>query len=70
MVDWFWGMFVVVVGEGESVGTFGWSGGLGTSWACDPGVGSAGILLAQRAMTSPEPPAWMTRFWDGVHDAA
>ncbi len=68
---WGFGLSVrTVAGEGESVGTFGWSGGLGTSWAGDPVVGSAGILLTQRAMTSPEPSAWMTRFWGGVHAAA
>lgn len=68
---WGFGMAIrTVAGDGESAGSFGWSGGLGTYWACDPVKGTAGILLTQRAMTSPNPEEWVTRFWAGTHAAA
>ncbi|GAB3238316.1 serine hydrolase domain-containing protein [Kineosporia babensis] len=67
---WGFGLAVrTVAGDGESAGAYAWSGGLGTSWGCDPVVGSAGILLTQRAMTSPAPEALTAQFWDGVHAA-
>ncbi|MCE0539597.1 beta-lactamase family protein [Kineosporia rhizophila] len=63
---WGYGLSVrTVAGDGEPAGSFGWSGGLGTYWAATPG-GSAGILLTQRAMTSPEPEPLVTQFWSGV----
>jgi CubicO group peptidase (beta-lactamase class C family) len=40
-----------------SIGTFGWSGGLGTTWWTDPREEMVGVLLTQRAWTSPVPPA-------------
>ncbi len=39
-----------------SVGTFGWDGGLGTSWAADPKEGLTTILMTQRAWSSPSQP--------------
>ncbi len=48
---------------------FGWNGGTGTVWNSDPERGLTGILLTQRAMTSPEPPAVFVEFWDAVYRA-
>jgi CubicO group peptidase (beta-lactamase class C family) len=39
-----------------SVGTFGWDGGYGTSWYCDPREGMVSILMTQAMWTSPAPP--------------
>ena len=44
-------------------GRFGWDGGLGTSWYADPQAEMLGILLTQRAWTSPSPPQVQTDFW-------
>ena len=38
-----------------SVGTFGWDGGLGTSWYCDPREHMVSILMTQAMWTSPAP---------------
>ncbi|MGC2659071.1 MAG: serine hydrolase domain-containing protein [Bryobacteraceae bacterium] len=55
-----WGFGVSVVTQRDdvasSVGQFGWNGGLGTSWFADPNEGLTGLLLTQRAWTSPVPP--------------
>ncbi len=67
---WGFGLAVrTVAGDGESAGSYGWTGGLGTVWACDPVLGTAGILLSQRAMMSPEPESVTTSFWAGLHAA-
>lgn len=49
--------------ELASVGAYGWDGGLGTSWRNDPAEGLVGILLTQRAWTSPTPPDICRDFW-------
>jgi CubicO group peptidase (beta-lactamase class C family) len=48
---------------------FGWNGGTGTTWFSDPVRGLTTILLTQRAMTSPEPPALFADFWVGAYGA-
>jgi CubicO group peptidase (beta-lactamase class C family) len=48
---------------------FGWDGGTGTVWRSDPVRGITGILLTQRAMTSPEPPPLCSVFWDAAYAA-
>ena len=55
---WGFGMSIVTrrADLAGSIGTFGWSGGLGTSWFTDPGEDMVGVLLTQRAWTSPVPP--------------
>ncbi|MDB4951514.1 MAG: hypothetical protein JWM27_4163 [Gemmatimonadetes bacterium] len=40
-------------GVADSVGSFGWTGGLGTLWFSDPREELVGILLTQRGFTSP-----------------
>jgi CubicO group peptidase (beta-lactamase class C family) len=50
-------------------GRFGWDGGYGTSWYSDPREGLTGILLTQRMMDSPRPPAVFTDFWTAAYQA-
>jgi CubicO group peptidase (beta-lactamase class C family) len=68
-----WGFGVSVVtrrtGLAEPVGQYGWSGGLGTSWFSDPGEDMVGILLTQRAWTSPIPPDVCLDFWTLAYQA-
>ena len=68
-----WGFGVsVVTRRGDiagSVGRFGWDGGLGTSWYCDPREDLVGILLTQRAWTSPNPPDVCRDFWTLAYQA-
>lgn len=66
-----WGLMMAVpVADGSTgvPGGYGWEGGTGTSWRTDPTVGLTGILLTQRAFTSPEPPAIVTDFWATVYE--
>lgn len=62
---WGFGMAVVTRTDdlGRSPGAFGWDGGLGTSWYCDPARQLIGVLLTQRAWTSPNPPDVCRDFW-------
>jgi CubicO group peptidase (beta-lactamase class C family) len=48
---------------------YGWEGGSGTAWRNDPVSGLTGILLTQRMMTSPEPPAVARDFWSAAYAA-
>ena len=55
-----WGFGVAIATRRDnpagSVGAFGWSGGLGTTWQADPREDLTVILLTQSAWTSPKPP--------------
>ena len=55
-----WGFGVATVTRRDdvagTVGSYGWDGGLGTSWLADPGEQMSTILLTQCAWTSPSPP--------------
>jgi CubicO group peptidase (beta-lactamase class C family) len=57
-----WGFGVAVVTRREDaatatpVGSYGWDGGLGTSWRSDPREDMVTILLTQASWTSPVPP--------------
>jgi CubicO group peptidase (beta-lactamase class C family) len=65
-----WGLMMSVPAADGSTGVpagYGWEGGSGTTWRNDPSAGLTGILLTQRAMTSPEPPAVMTDFWAAAY---
>jgi len=68
-----WGFGVSVVTRREdlagSVGRFGWDGGLGTSWYSDPREDMVGILMTQRAWTSPNPPDVRSDFWTWAYQA-
>lgn len=55
---WGFGMAVVTDRTGyPNVGSFGWDGGLGTSFLADPKEDLIGILLTQKMWTNPVPPA-------------
>jgi CubicO group peptidase (beta-lactamase class C family) len=62
-----WGFGVSVVTRRDavpgSIGTFGWDGGLGTSWFTDPAEELVVVLMTQCAWPSPSPPAVMRDFW-------
>ena len=58
-----------ITGEPPVPWGYGWDGGTGTTWRSDPVRGLTGIMLTQRAMTSPEPPALFTEFWDAAYAA-
>jgi CubicO group peptidase (beta-lactamase class C family) len=67
-----WGLMMSVpAGDGSTgvPGGFGWDGGTGTTWRTDPAVDLTGILLTQRAVSSPEPPELMTGFWNAAYAA-
>ncbi|HKO07928.1 MAG TPA: serine hydrolase, partial [Alphaproteobacteria bacterium] len=68
-----WGFGLAVVMRREevagAVGKFGWDGGLGTSWAADPSEDLVGILMTQRAWTSPRPPNVCLDFWTSAYQA-
>ena len=61
---WGFGMSVVTRKGNfpESVGTYGWDGGFGTSWKVDPKEKLIGILLTQKSFTSPRPSAGLRGF--------
>jgi CubicO group peptidase (beta-lactamase class C family) len=68
-----WGLGILVPAatpEGRSaplpVG-IGWDGGSGCTWRSNLGTGVTGILLTQRAMDSPEPPAVFQDFWAALN---
>jgi CubicO group peptidase (beta-lactamase class C family) len=68
-----WGFCLSVVTRrrelSESVGRFGWDGGLGTSGYVDPREDLVGILMTQRSWTSPAPPPVCRDFWTSAYQA-
>jgi CubicO group peptidase (beta-lactamase class C family) len=68
---WGFGMSVVTrhISPAEPVGKFGWDGGLGTSWYCDPQEEMVTILLTQSSWTSPAPPNVCLDFWTLAYQA-
>ena len=69
-----WGLGMEVPAPGAEASPlpcgYGWDGGSGTAWRTNAHHGVTGILLTQRAMTSPEPPRVFADFWAGVNAAA
>jgi CubicO group peptidase (beta-lactamase class C family) len=51
-------------------GRFGWDGGYGTTWYSDRAAQLTGILLTQRVMDSPTPPAVFSDFWTTLSEIA
>ena len=45
-----------------AAGSYGWDGGLGSTWVNDPAEGMATILLTNRAYSSPAQPPVVTDF--------
>src|SRR6266536_4090747 len=66
-----WGFGLSVVTRRDdmagAVGTFGWDGGLGTSWYSDPREDMVIILMTQRMWASPSPPN--VYFWTLAYQA-
>lgn len=66
-----WGFGVSIVTAPDALadvpGRYGWDGGLGTSWYADPNLNLTGILMTQRAWTSPNPPDVQVDFWASVY---
>jgi CubicO group peptidase (beta-lactamase class C family) len=66
-----WGFCTHVVTQrdelGFSAGSYGWNGGLGTSWYVDPTKQLAGILLTNRSFESPASPLLFKEFWRSVN---
>jgi CubicO group peptidase (beta-lactamase class C family) len=66
-----WGLGVGVTvrrtGLANPVGSYGWSGGLGSSWANDPTTGLMGVILTSDRFAGPSaPPAVIQDFWTGA----
>lgn len=57
-------------GSPRSVGTYGWDGGLGSSWANDPALGLIGILLSDHMWSSPTTPPVFDAFWAEAYATA
>jgi CubicO group peptidase (beta-lactamase class C family) len=70
-MGWGFGMSVVTRRTQlyDSVGTYGWSGGLGTTWINDPAENLTLILMTQRAWSSPLPPAICRDFLTTAYQA-
>jgi CubicO group peptidase (beta-lactamase class C family) len=68
---WGFGMSVVTrrLSPSEPVGQYGWDGGLGTTWANDPGEGLIGVQLTQVEWTSPVRPRVCRDFWTSAYAA-
>jgi CubicO group peptidase (beta-lactamase class C family) len=67
-----WGLgMAVVTGTDDSAapGSYGWDGGLGTTWRTDPRTDTVTILLTQRAWAAPEPPPVCRAFWRAARTA-
>ncbi|HZU75982.1 MAG TPA: serine hydrolase domain-containing protein, partial [Dehalococcoidia bacterium] len=68
-----WGFGVSIVNRREDVafapGSYGWDGGLGTSWRSDPAEQMITLLLTQQAWTSPGPPGVCRDFWTLAYQA-
>ncbi len=47
---------------GRSADSYGWDGGLGSSWWTDPGAGTSAVLLTNQMWSSPEPPGLFRDF--------
>lgn len=52
-----------------SVGTFGWDGGFGSTWYCDPHENMVSILMTQAMWTSPSPPDVCLDFRTSIYQA-
>jgi len=70
---WGFGVGVQVRRTGlPSVGSYGWDGGLGSSWLNDPSAELAGVILTNQMWSSPQRPTVCEDFWTcayaAIHD--
>jgi CubicO group peptidase (beta-lactamase class C family) len=70
-LGWGFGLGVQVVrtGPARSVGSYGWDGGMGSSWANDPAEDLIGVILTDQAWASPTPPPLFQDFWTCAYAA-
>jgi CubicO group peptidase (beta-lactamase class C family) len=69
---WGFGVGVQVrrTGLGPTVGSYGWAGGLGSSWGNDPNMNLVGVVLTTDMFASAfPPPAVIQDFWTCVYAA-
>jgi CubicO group peptidase (beta-lactamase class C family) len=68
-----WGFGVAIVTRREDVsapvGSYGWDGGLGTSWRSDPSEDMVTILLTQASWSSPVAPHIVRDFRTAAYQA-
>ncbi len=68
-----WGFGMSIVTRRDSlagnIGSYGWDGGLGTSWLSDPQEDMVILLMTQAAWTSPYPPNVCLDFWTLAYQA-
>ncbi|HTQ04258.1 MAG TPA: serine hydrolase domain-containing protein [Polyangiaceae bacterium] len=70
---WGFGMAVVTAERdelGRSAGTYGWDGGLGSTWYNDPATRTTGVLFTQCAWSNPSPPPAFRDFWRALTASA
>jgi len=63
------GVLLTRTGTTHAAGSYGWEGGLGSSWANDPVEDVTGILLTTRTWSSPQPAAVTRDFWTATYAA-
>lgn len=70
-VGWGLGLGVITADspDGRHAGTYGWEGGLGTSWWNDPVSRTTAILLTNQMWASPSPPDVVPAFWRAAFGA-
>lgn len=71
-LGWGFGLAVQVRwrGLGPTVGSYGWDGGLGSSWRNNPGKGLVGVVLTTDMFVSAfPPPAVIQDFWTSTYAA-
>jgi CubicO group peptidase (beta-lactamase class C family) len=68
---WGFGLAVVIRRDDLAAvpGRYGWDGGFGTSWYCDPREDMVAILMTQRVWDSPRPPDVYLDFWTCAYQA-
>lgn len=68
---WGFGMATVTRCDrvGIAPGSFGWDGGLGTSWYSDSREDMVTLLMTQRSWTSPNPADVCLNFWTLAYQA-
>lgn len=67
-IGWGFGLGVrTAVTDEANVGTYGWSGGLGSVWATDPTADLTGILLTNLMWSSPEAPTVIADLWTAAY---
>ena len=67
-----WGFGVAVQMQrtgAANVGSYGWDGGLGSSWLNDPAEELTGVLLTNQMWSSPRRPAVCDDFWTCAYAA-